>query len=226
MIKLSAKFKSPSDASRHYYEAQEKLDTDNECSSTSEMQILRPTVVPAGDLSMVLEVCRQTLDSLQPSQQLSILSQLFSLISQMSVPSDFLELTNHGMHHLKEHGRSNLIYQLARCVGTMRADGSDSLLPVKRMPTGLIEYVVNFFNAGVGTKVCESILHQVLAHSLKLGNFLFSLYKHRWSALQITECGNKPCTHSLVPSGLKFMQDLCGVLTQLHKENLVPHIHC
>ena len=74
MIKLSAKFKSPSDASRHYYEAQEKLDTDNECSSTSEMQILRPTVVPAGDLSMVLEVCRQTLDSLQPSQQLSILS--------------------------------------------------------------------------------------------------------------------------------------------------------
>ena len=175
MIKLSAKFKSPFDASRYYCEVhEEKLDTDNECSSASEMQTLRPIVVPSGDVSMVLEVCTQTLDSLQPSQQLSILSQLFGLIKQMSVPSDFLELVNHGMHHLKEHGRSNLIYQLAKCVGTMRADGSDSLLPVKRMPTGLIEYVVNFFNAQVGTKVCESILYEVPTHSLELGNFLFS----------------------------------------------------
>ena len=143
MIKLSAKFKSPFDASRHYYEVhEEKLDTD-ECSSASEMQTLHPIVVPSGDVSMVLEVCTQkTLDSLQPTQQLSILSQLFGLISQMSVPSDFLDLANHGMHHLKEHGRSNLIYQLARCVGTMCAYGSDSLLPVKRMPTGLIMWSI------------------------------------------------------------------------------------
>ena len=75
----------------------------------------------------------------------------------MSVPSHFLEFANHAMHRLKEHGRLNLIYQLARCVGTMRADGSDSLLHVKRMPTGLIEYVVNFFNADVVQQVCESI---------------------------------------------------------------------
>ena len=75
----------------------------------------------------------------------------------MSVPSHFLEFTNHAMHRLKEHGTLNLIYQLARCVGTMRADGSDSLLHVKRMPTGLIEYVVNFFNADVVQQVCESI---------------------------------------------------------------------
>ena len=189
VIKLAAKFKTPSDASRHFCEAQgKKLGRDNgNASATSEMQVSPPEssvvptsekppcTVPSGDLSVVLKVCQQTLDSLQPNQQLQILSQLFSLISQMSVPSDFLELANHGMHHLKEHGRSNLIYQLARCVGTMRADGSDSLLPVKRMPTGLIEYAVNFFNARIGTKVHANIL--LPTHGLSL-IISYSLCKH------------------------------------------------
>ena len=85
--------------------------------------------------------------SLQHTEQLEVLSRLFNDIGKVVVPSDFLKLTRDAVYNLKKQGRSNLVYQLARCLGTNRDDGTDTLLPVKRMPTGLIEYIVGFFNA-------------------------------------------------------------------------------
>ena len=40
-------------------------------------------------------------------------------------------------------------YSLVKALGTMRPDNSDSLMPVKHMPMGLIEYTVNFFTASI-----------------------------------------------------------------------------
>ena len=57
------------------------------------------------------------------------------------------------MRHLGEAGRSNITYSLAKAVGTMRPDRSDSLLPTKNMPMGLIVYAVNFFTASSIQKV-------------------------------------------------------------------------
>ena len=92
-----------------------------------------------------------------PNQQLTYISQLFksycSLYSGISLPDDFLQLSVSAMEHLKSCSRSNILYGLAKTVGTMRPDQSDSLMPAKRMPMGLVEHVVNFFG-------CSSI-HQV-----------------------------------------------------------------
>lgn len=109
----------------------------------------------SGNVSLALEMCTRTLT---PEQQLT---QLFSNASKFPVEADFLQLACRAMHHLKKHGMSNLIYQLhvSRCAGTMRSDGSDSLLPVKCMPTGLIEYMVKFFNAEAVTKVTGIIMY-------------------------------------------------------------------
>ena len=49
--------------------------------------------------------------------------------------------------HLQSCGRSNVVHQLVRALGSLRDDGSDSLLPARRMPMGLIEHCVNFFNS-------------------------------------------------------------------------------
>ena len=43
------------------------------------------------------------------------------------------------MANLRHNARSNVLYNLAKGMGTPRADGSDSRFPVKRMPMGLIE---------------------------------------------------------------------------------------
>lgn len=63
----------------------------------------------------------------------------------MNLPGDFLELAVAAMQHLKSCGRANVLYNFAKVIGTMREDKSDSLLPAKRMPMGLIEHCVNFF---------------------------------------------------------------------------------
>ena len=62
-------------------------------------------------------------------------------------PSDFLELVVRAMLHLQHNACSNVFYLLVKALGTMRPDQSDSLLPVKGMPMGLVEYIVQFFTA-------------------------------------------------------------------------------
>ena len=49
--------------------------------------------------------------------------------------------------HLLKCGRSNVVYGVEKAIGTKRADKSDSRLPAKRMPMGLLEHMVNFYNA-------------------------------------------------------------------------------
>jgi len=60
---------------------------------------------------------------------------------------NFIEYSVKGMLHLADCSRSNVIYLLAKSLGTLRPDNSDSLFPAKRMSMGLIEHCVNFFNA-------------------------------------------------------------------------------
>lgn len=97
-------------------------------------------------------VCKQSFVSLGPDEQRSMLSELFSLyMSQTSSarvpPADFIELAVKGMECTHRADRSNVIYLLSKALGTTLPDGSDSLLPVSRMPMGLLEYIVNFFTA-------------------------------------------------------------------------------
>ena len=51
------------------------------------------------------------------------------------------------MQRLSGGGQSNVLYNLAKGIGTMRSDLSDSHFPIKRMPLGLVEYIANFFAA-------------------------------------------------------------------------------
>lgn len=90
-------------------------------------------------------------------QSLESLSQTFGEYvksnTNCSVPGDFLVLAIKAMEHLKATGRCNVIYKLAKGLGTMRPDGSDSLFPATRMPMGLIEYNVNFFTSSAINQV-------------------------------------------------------------------------
>ncbi|XP_065904934.1 uncharacterized protein [Dysidea avara] len=82
--------------------------------------------------------------------QLQLLSSLFSsFVSSkfsVSVPDGYLEYSANAMANLRNNSRSNVLYNLAKGLGALRADGSDSRFPVKRMPMGLIEYLASFFS--------------------------------------------------------------------------------
>lgn len=77
------------------------------------------------------------------------------------MPEDFLELVATAVHHTHKCRRTNVIYNLAKALGTMRVDGSDSLLPAKRMPMGLVEYTAAFFAASSINKVYTYSVQQL-----------------------------------------------------------------
>ena len=102
--------------------------------------------------------CWEHLEMLSCDEKCAVLSNLFGMIMMRNtnagcIPSDFLQLCLHGMAHLKQCNRTNVIYLLAKALGTMRSDLSDSLLPAKRMPMGLIEYNVQFFTSSSAKQV-------------------------------------------------------------------------
>ena len=101
----------------------------------------------------VVRVCQQAFASMEADEQLKLLSDLFSAFLKQRhphvrlLPLDFLKLVVLGLQRLHDAGRANVIYLLAKALGTTRPDGSDSLLPTSRMPMGLLEYMVEFFTA-------------------------------------------------------------------------------
>ena len=96
----------------------------------------------------VARACQEILQPLESRDQLTVLSMLLSTVAaEEDVPSDFLHLVICAMKNLRSAGRSNSLYFLAKGLGNIRKDGSDSLFPAKRMPMGLIEYAAKFFTA-------------------------------------------------------------------------------
>ena len=62
----------------------------------------------------------------------------------LKIPNHYLQLSMHAFKHLKENGRANVLYKFAKAIGEVRSDGSDTKLPCKQMPMGLLEHIANF----------------------------------------------------------------------------------
>ena len=69
-------------------------------------------------------------------------------------PADFATLAAKGMKTLKNHIKGNLIYKFAMCIAETRPSTGQLLFPLDRMPSGLVEFQIEFFSAtnimGVG----------------------------------------------------------------------------
>lgn len=103
------------------------------------------------DLDRLLAETFGKLDIAESVDQLSFISSLLRKYASsrrgLIVPNDFLELTLSAMDQLKAAGRTNVVYNLVKSIGTKRRDENESRLPVSRMPLGLIEHTVNFFSS-------------------------------------------------------------------------------
>ena len=72
------------------------------------------------------------------------------------MPSDYLQYSIQAMKRLQESGRSNVLYSLARSLATLRSNGIESKFPTTRMPMGMLEYTVGFFDSDNLQQVCGS----------------------------------------------------------------------
>ena len=69
------------------------------------------------------------------------------------VPSDFVDLCCKGIHVLYQNEKDNILYYLAKGLGTSRADGTGPRLPIDRMPFGLLSYNIRYFALDYVNKV-------------------------------------------------------------------------
>lgn len=136
---LQKKFSTPKEAQAHYSDI------------IMPHQVILQSSTEVQGVEEIFAFCRNEIAKLESEQQVYVISQLFSYFSlnnsRLIVPGDFLFLAQRAMRELKGAGRSNVVYNLVKAIGTKRPDGSDSLLPVRRMPMGLLEYCGIFFTS-------------------------------------------------------------------------------
>ena len=112
------RFITPSEAGAYF--GKQKL-TSQACaaiSSSSEKSCNKQTDLV--DSSTLLDI----LNRLPTESQLPLLSKVFSVYMQnvfkLLVPNDFLLLSTSAMHQLSKNGRTNVLYNLAKGMGTLR----------------------------------------------------------------------------------------------------------
>ena len=150
---LSVHFKTPADADAHYFRQSEAVEDTLASVVQLTLSDTRSTTTTSAttqtESQNMTEVIAEWLKNLEEHKKLEEISKLFQsyvLVNySVTVPSDFLELSARAMAQLKLHNRSNVLYKLAKSMGTLRRDRSDSCFPMKRMPMGMIEYIADFF---------------------------------------------------------------------------------
>ena len=169
--KFAKKFRTPIQAERHYcgMDVEEEEVADVTVSTATQTSVTfdaseRDTVLPITENSAsFISYTQEALTKYPRSLQIQLITSLFQTYAQkeydITIPEDFLTLFLKASQHLKSCQRSNIVCSLAKALGTMRNDGSDSRLPAKRMPTGLLEYTINFFNADNVLDVSELNQH-------------------------------------------------------------------
>ena len=176
--KLCKEFRSPTEAEQHFSRGDSERLVTQQPSVSQPSAASLPSPPSSQPASQVVDLCQVSLDHLGPEDQLNVTSFLwgFSTLINMCIcilqvlshlfnhvlshhyeaplmPEDFLGLVASAVQHTCRCGRSNIIYNLTKALGTMRGDGSDSLLPARRMPMGLIEYTAAFFATSSLNKV-------------------------------------------------------------------------
>ena len=142
---LAKKYKTPKAAEAHYCEPDISSVSIDNCASTHKATASASVQTDKADVSVLTHL----FTTLPADDQINVLSKLYSVYMlnncNIDVPEDFISYASNAMSQLRHSRRTNVLYNLAKGIGTLREDNSDSRLPTKRMPMGLIEYTASFF---------------------------------------------------------------------------------
>jgi len=107
--KLRKRFKSPKEAEEYYFPQK-----------VAAPELVVPVDADVGEINTIPGLLSSVSDH---NQQLALTSELFKMFciehSGVSPPDDFLQLSVLAMKHLESCGRSNVLYHLAKSLGTM-----------------------------------------------------------------------------------------------------------
>ena len=72
-----------------------------------------------------------------------------------SNPGKFVSLSLQAMKRLQDIGKSNIVYKFSQAIALDRPGSQTPLMPLTRMPFGLIQYNIEFFTATNVHQVCQ-----------------------------------------------------------------------
>ena len=109
------------------------------------------------DVTDSMSCFKAQFQALTPNDQLNTMSELLckhaATYYEVTMPEDFLLLSLKSMQHLESFGKVNVLHELAKGLGTSRPHSSEPLFPISRMPFGMLQFMVTFFNCKPGQNV-------------------------------------------------------------------------
>lgn len=97
------------------------------------------------------QIVENNFKKIPETEKSSILDSMFKTVCKESnmkqQPNTFVTLSIQSMTTLEKKGKPNLLFDLAKCLGTTRPNSDETLLPMNRMPFGLIQHQLQFFSA-------------------------------------------------------------------------------
>ena len=163
-IRLPKEFTSPQVAEK---ELEKQMDTATTAAATttqcamSEHDTSKSMYLSETEFTKNMNVL---MSKVKDEEKCSALSLLYSKLADshgLKIPNDYLQLSLSAMKHLRESGRANVLYKLAKAIGEVRCDESDTKLPCKQMPMGLLEHIANFFTAEFHQQVCYIYIYSL-----------------------------------------------------------------
>ncbi|XP_068674869.1 uncharacterized protein [Montipora foliosa] len=99
-------------------------------------------------------------------ESVTMLNKCFDIVAKkMGIQTNVLNfpsLSLESMKKLQSIGKSNTVYNLSKVISEQRPDGSGTLMPLQRMPFGMVHYIIDFFAStnvmqitGCGMKQCS-----------------------------------------------------------------------
>lgn len=91
----------------------------------------------------------EAISDLKLPEQFSLVDKIFNSMAEDQGTfqcNDFVSKSLIAMRHLQRNNKCNIMYGLAKDLGTFRSNG-ESLLNVHKMPFGLLAYNIMFFSA-------------------------------------------------------------------------------
>lgn len=154
-VVLAKQFHSPLEA--HQYYSRPKQQRPNRAPQRVKLH-LKNTSTQTDDVGAITDLIVALMVALPEEQQYHMATKAVQVLAARShpsahVPDDFIKLCLRSMERLKQLGKHNIVYGLVHGLGVMREDGSDSRLPALRMPMGMLEYIISFYQAESINKV-------------------------------------------------------------------------
>lgn len=159
--------------------ARQLVDVTNECLQLLQPQhlanVLSESLLRHADVLNMESVIMPTFIALAKEAKFSLMDKMFADLSNSvgvnTKLSNFISLSVEAMKALQNAGKQNLIYKWAKCIA---GENGKPLMPLNRMPFGLIEYQMEFFTATNIMQVCVSNNIHVYTNSIPQESLLLA----------------------------------------------------